>query len=122
MTTPSPSLDGDAVLLDPAVHDIPVEIREERVDVRGAIGLVVEEVRMLVDVERDERRRVPDRERVLRVADVVEEAALVPVEGRPGPAAPGHAGRLEVGAPGVDRAEVARDEVAERAFRRSTAA
>jgi hypothetical protein len=25
----------------------------------GAVGLVVEEVRVLVDVERDERRRVP---------------------------------------------------------------
>src|SRR3954451_2478879 len=122
MTMSSPSLDGDAVLLDPAVHDIPVEIREERVDVRGAIGLVVEKVRVLVDVERDERRRVPDRERVLRVADVVEEAALVPVEGRPGPAATGHARRLEIGAPDVDRAKVAVDEVTERTLRVSARA
>ena len=70
---------------------------------------------MLVDVERDERRRVPDGERVLRVADVVEEAALVPVVRRPRPAAAGDARRLEIGAPRVDRAEVAVDEVAERA-------
>src|SRR2546423_12488275 len=119
MTTSSPSLDGDAVLLDPAVHDIPVEIREERVDVRGAIGLVVEKVRVRVDVERDRRRRVPDRERVLRIADVIEEAALVPVEGRPRPAAAGHAGRLEIGAPDVGRAEVAVDQVPERAVRGS---
>ena len=55
---------------------------------RRAIRLVVEEVRVLVDVERDERRRIPDRERVLRVADVVEEPALVPVVRRPRPAAP----------------------------------
>src|SRR5436305_1527947 len=122
MTTSSPSLDGDAVLLDPAVHDIPVEIREERVDVRGAIGLVVEKVRVLVDVERDKRRRVPDRERVLRIADVIEEAALVPVEGRPRPAAAGHARRLEIGAPDVGRAEVAVDEVPERAVRVSAPA
>ena len=42
---------------------------------------------MLVDVERDERGRVPDRKRVLRVADVVEEPPLVPVVGGPRPAA-----------------------------------
>ena len=82
---------GDAVPRDPAVDDVPVEVREERVDVGRAVGLVVEEVRVLVDVERDERRRVPDRERVLGVADVVEEPLLVPVVRRPGPAAAGHA-------------------------------
>ena len=47
-------------------------VREERLDVGRAVGLVVEEVRV-VDVERDQRRRVPDRIGVLRVADVVEE-------------------------------------------------
>src|SRR5437763_14446457 len=103
MTTPSPSLDGDAVPLDPAVHDVPVEIGEERVDVGGAIGLVVEEVRMLVDVERDERCRVPDGERVLSVADVVEEPALVPVVGRPRPATASHSRRLEIVTPGGGR-------------------
>ena len=51
------------------------------------VGLEVEEVGVLVDVERDERRRVPDREGVLGVADVVEEAPLVPVVRGPGPAA-----------------------------------
>src|SRR5581483_11778822 len=91
------------VLRDPAVHDVPVEVVEERADVGRAIGLVVEEVRMLVHVERDERGRVPDRERVLGVADVVEEPAFVPVVRRPGPAAAGHAGRLQVGPPDVDR-------------------
>ena len=102
---------------DPAVHDGPVEIREERVDVGATIGLEVEEVRMLVDVERDERRRVPDRVGVLGVADVVEEAVLVPVVRRPGPAAPRHPRRLEVVAPRVDRAEVALDQAVDRAGR-----
>ena len=113
---------GNAVLVDPAVHDVPVEVVEERVDVRRAVGLVVEEVGVLVDVERDERRRVPDRERVLRIADVVEEPALVPVVCGPGPAAAGHPGRLQVGAPGLDRAEVALHERAERARRLAPAA
>src|SRR6266568_5186175 len=76
----------DAVLLDPVVHDVVVEVVEEGVDVRPAVGLEVEEVGVLVDVERDERRRVPDREGVLRVADVVEEPALVPVVRGPRPA------------------------------------
>src|SRR5262249_37541971 len=43
-----------------------------------------------------------------------------PVERGPGPAAARHPGRLEVGAPGVGRAEVAADEVAERAIRIAT--
>ncbi len=102
---------------DPPVHDRPVEILEERVDVRGAIGLVVEEVRVLVDVERDERRRVPDGERVLRVAEVVEEAALVPVVRRPRPPTCGDRRRAQVLAPGLDRAEVPLDERAERPVR-----
>ena len=65
---------------------------------------------MLVDVERDERGRVPDWERVLGVADVVEEAAFVPVVGGPGPASPGHAARLEVAGPVFDGAEVTLDQ------------
>src|SRR5213082_788737 len=97
------------VLRDPAVHDVPVQIVEERADVGRAIGLVVEEVRVLVDVERDERRRVPHRERVLRVADVVEEAPFVPVVRRPCPAARREPRRSQVGAPRVDGAEVALD-------------
>src|SRR5919109_1399773 len=103
----------DLVLRRPVVDRRPVEVVEERVDVRGAVGLVVDEVRVLVDVEGDERRRVPDRERVLRVADVVEEAAFVPVVRRPRPATTGHARRLEIGTPGVGRAEVTRDELPE---------
>src|ERR671924_646998 len=103
----------DLVLRRPVVDRRPVEVVEERVDVRGAVGLIVEEVRVLVDVERDERRRIPDRERVLRVADVVEEAALVPVVRRPRPAARSHSGRLQVGAPVLDGAEVALDEAPE---------
>ena len=55
-------LQGDLVLRDPVVHDRPVQVVEERVDVGAAVGLEVEEVRVLVDVERDERSRVPDRE------------------------------------------------------------
>src|SRR5437764_696697 len=98
------------VLRDPAVHDVPVQIVEERADVGRAIGLVVQEVRVLVHVERDERRRVPDRGRVLRVADVVEEPALVPVVGGPGPAAPGHARRLQVVAPRLEAVEVSLDQ------------
>src|SRR5579864_8106490 len=104
--TVSIALGGDAVLRDPAVHDVPVEVVEERADVRRAIGLVVEEVRVLVDVESDERRGIPDGERVLRVADVVEEPSLVPVVRRPRPATRGHPRRLEVGDVRVDRAEV----------------
>src|SRR4029079_16266930 len=92
---------ADAVPRDPLVDDAPVEVVEEGVDVAGAVGLEVEPERVLVDVERDERGRVPDREGVLRVADVVEEPALVPVVGGPGPAAAGDAGGLQVGAPGV---------------------
>ena len=68
---------------------------------------------MLVDVERHERRRVPHRERVLGVADVVEQTTLVPVVGRPGPAATGDARRLEVGLPGAGRAEVTLDQIAD---------
>src|SRR6266567_2849270 len=70
---------------------------------------------MLVDVERDQWRRVPDRIRVLRVAQVVEEAPLVPVVGRPGPAAARHSGGLQVGAPVLHGAEVALDQVADEA-------
>src|SRR5437588_12417891 len=95
------------VLRDPAVHDVPVQVVEERTDVGPAIGLVVQEVRVLVHVEGDERGRVPDREGGLRVAEVVEEPALVPVVRRPSPAPRRHAGRGEVRAPGFDRAEVA---------------
>src|SRR5438105_9446854 len=84
------------VLRDPAVHDVPVQVVEERADVGRAVGLVVEEVRVLVHVERDERGRVPDREGVLRVADVVEKPAFVPVVRRPCPAPCRHAGRAEV--------------------------
>src|SRR5207248_11766629 len=86
-------LTWDLVPRHPVVDDVPVKIREEGIDVRGPVGLVVDEVRVLVHVECDERRRVPDREGVLRVADVVEETALVPVERGPGPAAGRHPGR-----------------------------
>src|SRR5215208_2369958 len=103
----------DSVLLDPVLHDRVVQVVEELVDVSAAIRGEVHEVRVLVHVERDERRGVPDGERVLRVADVVEETALVPVVGRPRPPAPTHAGRLEVGLPVGDGAEVALHEVAE---------
>src|SRR5262245_66441909 len=64
---------GDAVLPDPVVHDLPVEVVEERLDVGSPVGLVVEEVRVLVHVERDQRGGVPDGESVLGVADVVEQ-------------------------------------------------
>src|SRR5919198_2131061 len=73
--------DRNSVGPHPRVHDAPVEVPEEGVDVGRAVRLVVEEVRVLVDVERDERRRVPDRERVLGVPYVVEETPLVPVIG-----------------------------------------
>src|SRR5437764_13417432 len=66
------------VLRHPAVHDVPVQVVEEGTDVVRAIGLVVEQIRVLIHVERHERGRVPDREGVLGVADVVEERALVP--------------------------------------------
>src|ERR687896_803488 len=105
----------DAVRSNPAVDDAPIEVAEERLDVRRAIGLVVEEVGVLVDVERDEWSRVPDRERVLGVPDVVEEALLVPVVGGPGPPPAAHPGGLQVAAPRLDRAEVALDERADRA-------
>src|SRR5262249_34349057 len=51
------------------------------------------------------------------VADVVEEPPLVPVVRRPRPPAAGEPGRLQVALPAVDRAEVARHEVTEGAFR-----
>jgi hypothetical protein len=54
----------DAVLVDPVVDDVVVEVVEERLDVARAVCAEIDEVRVLVDVERDERRRVPDRERV----------------------------------------------------------
>src|SRR3990170_3748140 len=107
----------DLVLRDPVVHDSPVQVVEEGVDVGRAVGLEVEEVRVLVDVEGDERGRVPDRERVLRVTDVVEEPSLVPVVRRPGPAAAGHSRRLQVGTPRLRRAEVALDQIGDRALR-----
>src|SRR5262245_46025611 len=111
------SSNRDAVGGDPAVHNGPVQVVEERVDVAGAVGLEVEEVGVLVHVERDERGGVPDWVAVLGVANVVGEAPLVPVVGGPGPAAAAHAGRLEVGAPGLDGTEVALDQVADRAVR-----
>src|SRR3954466_14449231 len=83
---------ANAVLLRPVVHDVVIEVVEERVDVRRPVGPEVDEVRVFVDVEREEWGRVPHRKRVLRVADVVEEAALVPVVSGPRPAAAGHAG------------------------------
>src|SRR5689334_7856957 len=92
---PRSGLDGNGVPGHPTIDDSPVEIVEEGVDVRGAVRLVVEEVRVLVDVEGDERSRVPDREGVLRVAEVVEDATLVPVVGRPRPAAARQPGRLQ---------------------------
>src|ERR671925_196205 len=119
LTGPARSAQRDLVSVDPVVDRRVVEIREERVDVGRAVGLVVEEVRVLVDVQRDERRRIPDRIRVLRVADVVEEATLVPVVRRPRPPAARHAGRLEVLAPARHRAEVTLDELPERAVRLS---
>src|SRR5205807_2543208 len=64
-----------------------------------------------------ERGRVPDRVRVLRVADVVEEAPLVPVVRSPRPAAAADARRLEVGAPVGNGAEVAHDQLADRSVR-----
>ena len=84
--------------LDPVVHDVVVEVVEERVDVGGAVGAEVDEVRVLVDVERDERRRVPDRERVLRVADVVEEPRLRPSR-RPSTPSRGRRARSPSGRP-----------------------
>src|ERR687897_2386548 len=97
----------------PLVDRGPVEVGEERVDVGRAVGLVVEEVRVLVDVERDQRRRIPDRIRVLRVADVVEQPALVPVVGGPGPPASAHPGRSQVGLPVRSRAKIALDQLAD---------
>src|SRR5580765_3730440 len=110
------------VLRDPVVHRRPIEVVEERVDVRRAIRLIVEEVGVLVDVKRDERRRVPDRIGVLRVADVVKEAALVPVVGRPGPAPAGHPRGLQVGPPVLERAEVTLDQVTDQSGRVASAA
>src|SRR5580765_7675297 len=107
----APSLRLDLVLRHPVVDRRPVEVVEERIDVRRAVGLVVEEVRVLVHVERDQRRRVPDRERVLCVADVVEQPPLVPVVRGPTPPTAGHACRLQIGAPGLKRAEVPLDQV-----------
>src|SRR5689334_20914026 len=53
------------ILLD----DAPVQIVEERLDVLRAQAAVVQPVRVFVHVERQDRRRVPERERVLRIAD-----------------------------------------------------
>ena len=114
-TGPAGAAGGDVVRGDPSVDDVPVEVLEERVHVRSPIGLVVEEVRVLVHVQRDERGRVPDGEGVLRVADVVEQPRLVAVEGRPRPAPRGHRGRLQIGSPRVDGAEVPLGERLERA-------
>src|SRR5436189_5546224 len=107
----------DPVAAHPVVNRIPVEVVEERVDVRAPVGLVIDEVSVLVDVERDQWGRVPDRVGVLRVADVVEEPAFVPIVGGPGPPAPGHPGRLQVGPPRVRGAEVPRDQLPDRSVR-----
>src|SRR2546429_395047 len=117
-----PDSDLNLVPVDGIVDDGPIEVGEKRVDVGAAVGLKVDEVRVLVDVERDERSRVPDRVRVLGVADVVQEAAFVPVVGGPGPAAAGHAARLQVAGPGLDRAGVTLDQPAGQAVRSATAA
>ena len=55
-------LQRNPVLRDPVVHGRPVEVVEEDVDVGSPVGAVVEEVRVLVDVERHQGRRVPDRD------------------------------------------------------------
>src|SRR4051794_33474981 len=104
-----PASDADSVALRPVVDYVVVEVVEERLDVPGTVGAEVDEVRVLVDVERDKRRRVPDRERVLGVADVVEQAPLVPVVRGPCPAAATHARGLQVGLPRIERSEIALD-------------
>src|SRR5947209_2789432 len=110
------------VLRDPAVHDVPVQVVEERADVGRAIGLVVQEVRVLVHVERDERRRVPHRERVLRVADVVENRSFAPAEPGPGPARAAHPGGPEAGGPAANRPKAAFADRGEGAGRTAAAA
>src|SRR4051794_34544261 len=102
---------------DPVVHHRPVEVREKRLDIGGAVRLVVEEVGVLVHVQGDERGGVPDGKGFLRVADVVEQATLVPVVRSPGPAARSEAGCLQIGPPGRGRAEVAPDQVPDRPAR-----
>src|SRR5262245_16457250 len=53
------------VLLDHA----PVQVVEERIDVLGARAPEIDPVGVLVHVQRQDRRGVPERERVLRVTD-----------------------------------------------------
>ena len=104
------------------VHHVPVQVVEERLDVLGARAAVVDPVRVLVDVQRQDRRGVPQRERVLRVADHGGQHVPVVVVGEPHPAARREARGLEVGEPRVVRGEVALDQLEQLAARRAALA
>ena len=81
------------------VHRIPVDHFEKGVDVAAAHRAEVHEVGMLIHIQAEQRRGVPDRKGVLRVADIVEQAAVRMVVRQPDPAARRDAGRLQVGLP-----------------------
>src|SRR5437764_1307447 len=92
-------LGADATLLgfaETSVDGGPIHAVEPGVDVFGAGGLEVEEVGVLVDVEGEDELAVPLRERVLGVADEVEDPLLVTVVREVSPAAAGDAGRLDI--------------------------
>ncbi len=72
---------------------------------------------MLVHVEGDQRRGIPDRERVLSIADVVEEPVLVPVVRGPRPAPAGDSRRRRDHRARLHRSEVALDQFLDRSRR-----
>src|SRR5215216_2583155 len=102
------------------VDVVPVEVAEERLHVLLAAvrrGAEVAHVRVLVDVDRQNRNHVVDGPQVLRVHDVVEQRAVVEVIADHHPAARGGGGLLDRGQPLVDAVELAVGELGEAAGR-----
>src|SRR5262249_9414660 len=96
----------------------PVDVLHERVDVLRCRGAVVQVVRVLVHVERQDRRRARYAVRVVSRPLVHQFAVAVQVREKHPSRAPAH--RLahgdELGPPAVDAPKVARERLAERAI------
>ncbi len=93
------------------IHGAPIDALQKGVDVLAPCGAEVQEVRVLVNVHRQQAGVIPDRIRVLRVADVVEDSLLGMVVGQVGPATARDSCRLEVRRPTLERTESLRNQL-----------
>src|SRR5215467_14890294 len=105
-------------------HVRPVEVVHERIDVPLGRGAVVELIRVLVHVERQDRRSACERVRVIG-RPLIDEATVTMRVGQeypPGAAAQRLAGANELGSPTIDTPEVARQRLFESAVAHAVAA